>query len=323
MSTATSRSRCHRPRTGGCARECSSLRTGRRVPLTPQVVRANRGPARGHHRGADQLRVRIPRTERRRQVDHDEDSDGFAPAHQRQRTGARTRRREPVARGSPAGRVSPAEPCLPEPSHGRRRARPRGEASRCRRPNRRAARGGRPDRSGRPARPRTLGWRSPATRPGSAGLDPAGRREVLDLLDELRTRATIFYSTHLLDDVARLSDTIAVLVRGEVVADGPIDQFTIGDSSSTWRVRLEGVAAAGAFETLARQPWVTRVEPAGSGIATVNTIDRNTAEHALLPVLHGTGAHVAELRPARRSLEDIYFALTDGTNGTDEGRADG
>jgi len=157
----------------------------------------------------------------------------------------------------------------------------------------------------------------------SAGLDPAGRREVLDLLDELRTRATIFYSTHLLDDVARLSDTIAVLVRGEVVADGPIDQFTIGDSSSTWRVRLEGVAAAGAFETLARQPWVTSVEPAGSGIATVNTIDRNTAEHALLPVLHGTGAHVAELRPARRSLEDIYFALTDGTNGTDEGRADG
>ena len=154
----------------------------------------------------------------------------------------------------------------------------------------------------------------------SAGLDPAGRREVLDLLDELRTRATIFYSTHLLDDVARLSDTIAVLVRGEVVADGPIDQFTIGDSSSTWRVRLEGVAAAGAFETLARQPWVTSVEPAGSGIATVNTIDRNTAEHALLPVLHGTGAHVAELRPARRSLEDIYFALTDGT---DEGRADG
>ena len=160
----------------------------------------------------------------------------------------------------------------------------------------------------------------------SAGLDPAGRREVLDLLDELRTRATIFYSTHLLDDVARLSDTIAVLVRGEVVADGPIDQFTIGDSSSTWRVRLEGSAAAGAFETLARQPWVASVEPAGSGVATVNTTDRSTAEHALLPVLQGTGAQVAELRPTRRSLEDIYFALTDGANdtdGTDGGRADG
>lgn len=166
----------------------------------------------------------------------------------------------------------------------------------------------------------------------SAGLDPAGRREVLDLLDELRTRATIFYSTHLLDDVARLSDTIAVLVGGEVVADGPIDQFTIGDSSSRWRVRLEGPEAGGAFEALARQPWVTSVEPAGSGVATVDTNDRNAAEHALLPVLHATGAHVAEIRPTRRSLEDIYFALTDaangtagtnGTGGTDEGRADG
>ncbi|MFK8022656.1 MAG: ABC transporter ATP-binding protein [Ilumatobacter sp.] len=159
----------------------------------------------------------------------------------------------------------------------------------------------------------------------SAGLDPAGRHEVLGLLDELRTRATIFYSTHLLDDVARLSDTIAVLVRGEIVADGPIDQFTVGDSSSTWRVCLDGTNTAGAFETLARQPWVASVQTAGSGVATVATTDRNTAEHALLPVLHGAGARVVELRPTRRSLEDIYFALTDGTTGTGgahEGRGD-
>ena len=159
----------------------------------------------------------------------------------------------------------------------------------------------------------------------SAGLDPAGRREVLDLLDELRTRATIFYSTHLLDDVARLSDTIAVLVGGEVVADGPIDQFTIGDATSTWQVRLDGPDASGAFETLARQPWVASVETIGSGVATVDTTDRITAQHELLPVLHGAGGHVTELRPTRRSLEDIYFALTDGTNdsdGTHEGRED-
>ena len=163
----------------------------------------------------------------------------------------------------------------------------------------------------------------------SAGLAPAGRREVLDLLDELRARTTIFYSTHLLDDVARLSDTIAVLVRGEVVADGPIDQFTIGDTSSTWQVRLDGPTAAGAFENLARQPWVASVDCAGSGVATVDTTDRTTAEHALLPVLREAGGHVVELRPTRRSLEDIYFSLTDGANGangedgTDEGHADG
>jgi hypothetical protein len=71
------------------------------------------------------------------------------------------------------------------------------------------------------------------------------------------------------------------------------------------------------------------VDCAGSGVATVDTTDRTTAEHALLPVLREAGGHVAELRPTRRSLEDIYFSLTDGANGVDgpdgadEGQADG
>lgn len=149
----------------------------------------------------------------------------------------------------------------------------------------------------------------------SAGLDPAGRRDVLGLLDGLREQATIFYSTHLLDDVARLSDTIAVLARGEIVADGPIDTFTMGEAEASWRVQLVGSTAARALEVVGAEPWVSSVDAVGHGISEIYTTDRQRAEHALLPALRAAGGRVVEFRPTRRSLEDIYLGLVDQAAG--------
>jgi ABC-2 type transport system ATP-binding protein len=53
--------------------------------------------------------------------------------------------------------------------------------------------------------------------PASA-LDPLGRQDVLDVMARLRKYTTIFYSTHILDDVQRVSDTVAILKQGELVA---------------------------------------------------------------------------------------------------------
>jgi ABC-2 type transport system ATP-binding protein len=49
----------------------------------------------------------------------------------------------------------------------------------------------------------------------AASLDPLGRRDVLEVMAKLRKYATIFYSTHILDDVQRVSDTVDILNKGE------------------------------------------------------------------------------------------------------------
>ena len=145
----------------------------------------------------------------------------------------------------------------------------------------------------------------------SAGLDPAGRREIFELLDGLRERATIFYSTHLLDDVARLSDTIAVLDHGEIVADGPIDEFMIGTAAASWRVRLTGPSAAAVLEAAGAEPWVDQVEVLGDGLTEIHLNDRASGERQLLRTLCAAGGEVTEFRPVRRSLEDIYLDLVE------------
>jgi len=142
----------------------------------------------------------------------------------------------------------------------------------------------------------------------SAGLDPEGRHEVLDLLDRLSDEATIFYSTHILDDIERVSDAIAVLSQGHIVAQGPTQDFLVGETAR-YSVEAAGDGRA-AFDDLGRQPWVDTVDHAGDGTWEVTVTDRQQAEHELMRILvGGHNLSVGSFRPSRRSLEEIYLEL--------------
>jgi ABC-2 type transport system ATP-binding protein len=58
----------------------------------------------------------------------------------------------------------------------------------------------------------------------AASLDPQGRHDILDVMERLRKHTTIFYSTHILDDVQRVSDTVVILNKGKLVAQGTIEE---------------------------------------------------------------------------------------------------
>ena len=66
------------------------------------------------------------------------------------------------------------------------------------------------------SRPRVLLLDEPVS-----ALDPIGRREVLDLMSQLKGETTVFYSTHILDDVERVSDRVAILDHGRLVREAP------------------------------------------------------------------------------------------------------
>ena len=147
----------------------------------------------------------------------------------------------------------------------------------------------------------------------SAGLDPEGRHEVLAMLDALRDQATIFYSTHILDDVERVSDEIAILDRGEIVARGPTESF-LTSGAAVFSVQVNG-EHGDAFAQVATQPWVQSVDQSQPGRWEVTVDDRAAAEHALLRLLVGEhNVPVTDFRPARRSLEDIYLELVGGNH---------
>jgi len=96
----------------------------------------------------------------------------------------------------------------------------------------------------------------------AAALDPLGRHDVLALLERLRGTKTVFYSTHILDDVQRVSDHVAILDRGRLVTSAPTGELMRRATSGSVRVALVG-DARDAATALADLPGVLSVNPAG------------------------------------------------------------
>ena len=71
-----------------------------------------------------------------------------------------------------------------------------------------------------------------------------GRRNVLEVMARLRSHTTIFYSTHILEDVQRVSDTVAILNEGKLIAIAPIGELLAGTGHTTFVVELAGTAEA-------------------------------------------------------------------------------
>lgn len=142
----------------------------------------------------------------------------------------------------------------------------------------------------------------------SSALDPAGRREVLDLIGRLAGEHTVMLSTHVLSDVQQVCDTVGVLQHGRLVFQGPIGEL-LARTSSVYRLRVSPDSDVHA--ALAAAPWVEEVVPEGSGGYRVVVDDVAAAEDGIAGVLAAAGARLHAFGPAT-DLEAAFLELTEG-----------
>jgi ABC-2 type transport system ATP-binding protein len=149
----------------------------------------------------------------------------------------------------------------------------------------------------------------------AASLDPLGRHDVLEVLSRLRKHTTIFYSTHILDDVQQISDTVAILNHGELVAHGPIETLLAGSGGVVFSIGLKG-DSSGAQARVAQLPWVADIqvtEEAGVTRWLVSVSDEAAAEVGLLPaVLQGGETIVVDYGRKRYELEEVFMNIVEG-----------
>jgi ABC-2 type transport system ATP-binding protein len=149
----------------------------------------------------------------------------------------------------------------------------------------------------------------------AASLDPQGRRDVLEVMERLRKYSTIFYSTHILEDVQRVSDTVAIMNHGELVAQAPIEELLKGSGETTYQVRVKGCSAQ-VRDVVRAQPWVSSLtEAAVNGYISWNicVTDEAAAENNLVRlVLSEPGTTVLEFERQKYNLEDIFLKIVEG-----------
>ena len=120
----------------------------------------------------------------------------------------------------------------------------------------------------------------------AASLDPKGRHDVLEVMERLRKHTTIFYSTHILDDVQRVSDTVVILNQGALVAQGPIEEILAWGQAAAFTLTVKGDSAA-VEARLRGQPWVTGIkEMSRNGRVSwqIRVSDPDLAEAELVPL---------------------------------------
>jgi ABC-2 type transport system ATP-binding protein len=149
----------------------------------------------------------------------------------------------------------------------------------------------------------------------AASLDPMGRRDVLEVMERIQKHATIFYSTHILDDVQRVSDTVAILNHGKLVALAPIEELLTGSRGTIYSLVIEGDAGA-AQERVRSQTWVADIEVmTGDGETTwqVAVTDEAAAKDQLLRlVLSDEQITVTHFGQKTYALEEIFMDIVEG-----------
>jgi ABC-2 type transport system ATP-binding protein len=141
------------------------------------------------------------------------------------------------------------------------------------------------------------------------GMDPRQRLHMMDLLRQMAADGrTILFSSHILEEVERLSDRVLVFVAGRLAASGDFRRIRrlMTDRPHSFTVRSSDDRAL-ARELLAAED-VQAVE-IHDGVLTVRTGDYGALTRAVGPAAQRAGASLLELRPADESLESVFSYL--------------
>ncbi len=145
----------------------------------------------------------------------------------------------------------------------------------------------------------------------TSALDPVGRNEVRAIIESVRRRGTtVFLNSHLLTEVERLCDRVAIVDGGAVVESGTVEELT--RAVTAVRLRLSGVTPA--VEALLRRGGHSVREAQGwhviHGLTEPEIPD-------LVAALVATGARVYAVEPLRASLEERFLRLLQVENADD------
>jgi ABC-2 type transport system ATP-binding protein len=131
-----------------------------------------------------------------------------------------------------------------------------------------------------------------------SGLDPMGRREVRDLIEELKREGkTVFFSTHILSDAEALCDRVAIIHKGELRGVGAVAELT-----SSVHGKVEFIWQ-GAHVPFALQAFGAECHVIGE---TVRAVVPEDQQEAVLDALRREHIRLISMVPVRASLEDYF-----------------
>lgn len=143
----------------------------------------------------------------------------------------------------------------------------------------------------------------------TSALDPLGRKEILDILFQVKGKTTVIFSTHILSDVERICDNIAVLNKGKIVLSGPMQEIKTKERKEKIVVEFKSADALKQFVRLPEYQKIKEQAQENTSSIVLNSSDidamfsyiMNTmTEHKVIP------SKIEVLEP---TLEDLFMEV--------------
>ena len=138
------------------------------------------------------------------------------------------------------------------------------------------------------------------------GVDPVGRRDIRNVLTDMKQRGkAVFVNSHILSELEMVCDRIAILSKGNVVAQGTIDELTKGSRRYEIELASPMPETADVREILSA---VNGEHTAADGRASITIPSDDTAAvQPVIDVLRRANAIIESIKPVRQSLEDYFI----------------
>ena len=144
-----------------------------------------------------------------------------------------------------------------------------------------------------------------------SALDPEGRRDMLAAIRALGSSSTVLFSTHILNDVERVCDRVAILDRGRLVTEAPVEELLARYAADVYLVEPQAATPetlARLVEALGKVDGVVAAE-AWHGMLRVAVRDAAAANTPLLAALAALDLPIASFERQRPTLEDVFLQL--------------
>lgn len=141
------------------------------------------------------------------------------------------------------------------------------------------------------------------------GLDPAGIHEIRTMMRNLaRHGKTVLVSSHILTEVQQIADTVTIIGRGRLLAEGNVSDILAANGQLSARVGVSDHLRAS--EVLTASGFA--VEPLASRLLKVSLSDQRLDLAVITRLLADQGLYVSELTPIQPDLESVFLNLTGG-----------
>ncbi len=148
----------------------------------------------------------------------------------------------------------------------------------------------------------------------TSALDPIGRKEVLDFIASLKQTCTVFMSTHILTDVERVCDTVAIINKGEIITQEKTDVLKQKYSSKTVRIELSDLNQAKLLFELTENADFSEKVVIANNVVEIYPINPIIARREIFKIIYERGFDVEKFVTLNASLEDVFVKLIEDSH---------